>query len=77
MTALLALLENHAAPPPRMPAVTSATDDRWRYDRRCYHNWRRWCDDDRPSVRMASSVGPTIKAGATSALGTGVLNTGE
>jgi len=77
MTALLALLENHAAPPPRMPAVTSAADDRWCYDRGCHHDRRRRCDDDRPSVRMASSVGPTIKAGATSALGTGVLNPGE
>jgi hypothetical protein len=66
--------KDHAAPVPRMPTVTSAANDRRCYDCRCYHNRRARYDYDRPSVRLTSSVRPTVKAGATSTLGTGTVD---
>ena len=57
-----------------MPTVTSAANDRRCYDRRCYHNRRAGYDYDRPSVRLTSSIGPTVKAWATSTLSTGTVD---
>ena len=57
-----------------MPTVTSAANDRRCYDCRCYHNWRGRYDYDRPSVRLTSSVRPTVKAGPTSTLSTGTVD---
>jgi len=63
-------LKDDAAPPPRMPAETGAADDR-----RCYDCPR--YDHDRASVRPTSAVRYTVKAGAASARGTGVMDAGE
>jgi hypothetical protein len=57
-----------------MPTVTSAANDRRCYDCRCYHNRRARYDYNRPSVRLTSSVRPTVKAEATSTLSTGTVD---
>ena len=59
-----------------MPTVTSAANDRRRYDCGCHHNWRPRCDYDWP-VRATMSIRTAVKAGTTSALSTGVLNAGQ
>jgi hypothetical protein len=60
-----------------MPTVTNAANDRRCYDCRCHHDRCRRYDYDRPSVRLTSSVRPTVKAGATSAFSTGTVDADE
>jgi len=65
-----------------MPAEAT-TANHWCGDNdcRCHHsrsyNNRPGCDYDRPSVRPTPSVGPTVKAWTTSALGTGTVDANE
>jgi hypothetical protein len=66
--------KDHAAPVPRMPAITDAANDGRRYDCRCHDNRRRRYDYDRRSVRPTCSLRPTVKARTTSALGTGTVD---
>ena len=76
-----ALSNNHAAPQPRMPVESAATDNRRRcYDNRCrrrYDNRRPWGDYDRASIGAASSVRIAVKAGTTATFGTGAVETDE
>ena len=73
-------LKNDAAPKPRMPSVTPATNHRGRcHDGRRHHgrrhdNWGRRCNYDWP-VRATMSIRTTVKAGTTSALSAGTINT--
>jgi hypothetical protein len=57
-----------------MPAVANSANHRCRrYDWRYHHSRPRY-DYDRPSVRLTSSVRPSVKARTTSAGGTGAVN---
>jgi len=71
------VLKNDAAPQMRVPAISNAADHRGRcYDSRSYDNRGRWCDYDWP-VRATMSIRTTVKAGTTSALGTGAVDGDE
>ena len=70
------VLKNDAAPQVRVPAVTNAANHRGRgYNSRRYDNRRR-CDYDW-AVRATMSIRTTVKAGTTSALSAGTVNTDE
>ena len=72
------LSEDHAAPVPRMPAVANAANY-WRADNdwcRCDNNRSPGCNYDWP-VRATMSIRTTVKAGTTSALSTGTVNTDD
>ena len=71
------LSKDNAAPSIGMPAVANSANDRRRYDCRCHHNRRPRYDHDRASIRLTSALWPTVKAGATSALGTRAVDADE
>lgn len=80
----IAILEtiskDHAAPKPRMPAVTPAANHRChddgRYHGRCYDNRARRCNYDWP-VRAASSVRTAVKSGTATTGSTGAVDADE
>ena len=65
-----------------VPAISNAANHRgrcydgWCYDSWCYNNRGRRCDYDWP-VRATMSIRTTVKAGTTSALSTGTVNTDD